>query len=143
MTPPALVALLVMTAGVVLYTYNDTTLTATGLIACFIDIFVGIIAALLQRRYIALHPVSISFGGMLLLQNVVGGRRPHALPTAPRVCSLSAPDPLVRQLLPPARSRHHNFTATSPPDGSAARHRARLRYRRAEAVGEHPGPLDG
>ena len=72
MTPPALVALLVMTSGVVLYTYNDVTLTGTGLFACFVDIFVGIIAALLQRRYIALYPVNISFGGMVLLQNVIG-----------------------------------------------------------------------
>jgi len=72
MSPPALMALVVMTSGVILYTYNDVSLSATGLAACFIDIFVGICAALLQRRYIAIHPVDISFGGMLLLQNALG-----------------------------------------------------------------------
>lgn len=44
----------------------------TGLITCFVDIIVGILAAMLQRRYIALFPVSISFGGILLMQNALG-----------------------------------------------------------------------
>jgi len=72
MSPPALMALIIMTSGVVLYTYNDVSLSAVGLASCFLDIFVGIAAALMQRRYIAVHPVDVSFGGMLLLQNTIG-----------------------------------------------------------------------
>lgn len=52
--------------------FTDRLYEHSGLLSCFADIFLGILAAMLQRRYIAVYPVAISFGGMLLLQNFIG-----------------------------------------------------------------------
>ena len=48
-------ALAIMTTGVVLYAYNDISLSPLGLAICFIDILVGIISAVAQAAAAAAH----------------------------------------------------------------------------------------
>lgn len=53
-----------MSAGIALYISNDFELTVEGFVYTMIDVLIGIAAALLQRRYLSVHPVKVSFGGL-------------------------------------------------------------------------------
>eukprot|EP00966_Prymnesium_polylepis_P239040 5528615-Prymnesium_polylepis.1 len=56
--------------GVILFVFNDITFSFAGIMFCALDVSIGVVLRLMQRRMLVITPVDISLAGMLCINNV-------------------------------------------------------------------------
>ena len=71
LTVGAILSLVYVVGGVALYTSHDVHFSSTGMAYMLLNMTAAVLERLLQRKMIAVQPIDVSKGGMMLLNNAV------------------------------------------------------------------------